>query len=188
MARPRRVPAIRTLPPTIAQRAEALALAGALADTLALRGHLEVAHVRRSVASVNVSSPAPGANAEYDVGGEAIMRPLAILCTLTTVGGVANRSVFVEYRDATGVAFLVAGSSATVAPGTSQRFSFWPGAGYPTWPVNDAAVSSLPDQPLDSWETLAVCIDGAQAGDQLSAIRLRGEFEWTTAPDDSAAS
>lgn len=164
------------------QRAEARALAEAMRDTLAMRERADVEYVRKHVETVNVSNPNAGANAVYEVGGEAIMRPLAILCTLTCDATLGNRQVYVEYRDTTDTPFLIAGSSAEVEPSTAQRFAFWPGAGYPTWPVNDVAVSALPDQPLDSWESLAVCIAGAGVADQLSAIRVRGEFEWQTPP------
>jgi hypothetical protein len=170
------------------QRAEAKAQADALADVLAARARADVAFVARHVQSVNVSNPLPGADAVYEIDGDAIARPLAVIATLTAAAGGAARSVFVEYRDSTGTAFALAGSSATVSPGTTQRFSFWPGAGYPTWPVNNAAVASMPDTPLDGGESLAVRVDQLAAGDQLSGIVVRLEVEWRTPPLDSAAS
>lgn len=189
MARPRRirpprstVAAIPMLPPTIEQRAEARALAEAMGEWLAMNERADVEYVRRHVETVNVGNPPAGDDAVYQVSGEAIMRPLAVLCTLTADATGAGRQVYVELRDQAGGVFALAGSSAEVSPATSQRFSFWPGAGYPTWPVSDAAVAAMPDGALDSWEYLAICVSGAGPADQLSGIRVRGEFEWQTPP------
>lgn len=116
--------------------------------------------------------PSPGSSWQYLVPGEQVVWPLSVFCELTTSAVAGLRSVTVEYLDADGVRYLVAGSQAQLSSGQSQAFCWHPLAGDVAWPVSDAAIAPLPQQMLYPAHSLSIRLGGAQAGDQLASVRL----------------
>lgn len=119
--------------------------------------------------------PAAGQPYIFTVPGAWDVRPLVLMARLTTSAAGANRSVVLEFRDADGVAYDVAGTDVQVTPSSSVRYCFRADAAESQWPVDDVAV--VPMQPLYMWPTyqLALKIVNADPADQLSTIRLTVE-------------
>lgn len=116
--------------------------------------------------------PAAGADFLYRVGGDAIAYPLSVMCRLTCSAVVSERSLTVEYRDADGVRWLVAGAPVTLEASQSQAFCWQPQAGDVAWPVNDTAIAPLPQQFLYPGTSLAIHLEGGDALDQIDRVRL----------------
>jgi hypothetical protein len=130
------------------------------------------------------TDPTPGADLVYVVGGEAALWPLSVMATLTTDGTAGLRSLTLQYRDGDGIRYLVAGANVQLAASQEQAFCWQPEAGVGSWPVDDAAISPLPQQHLYPGHQLCLHIAGAKAGDQLSEIRLSVQL-YPTGPRES---
>jgi hypothetical protein len=127
------------------------------------------------------ADPLAGAELVYTVPGEWIVRPLSVMVTLTTSATAGERAIVLEWRDADGVRYAVAGTDVTVPASSAQAFNFQVEAAEGMWPVAGAAIVPMPS--LFTWPAFAIAvriIDG-DAGDQLSSARLVVE-KWTTAP------
>lgn len=105
------------------------------------------------------------------------MVPLSVMCRLTTSAVVADRTVAVEYQDAAGTRFLVAGSQAVVQASGQQSFCWFVSAGAVTWPVEDAAISPLPQQYLAWGQRIALRVWNGDAGDVLDQGIVSARFE-----------
>lgn len=126
-------------------------------------------------------SPASGLEFTYTVPGSEVLKPLSVMARLTTSAVVAQRSLTVEFRDNSGVRYLVAGAEVTLAASQSQSFCWHPTAGTPSWPVDDCALAPLPLQFIYPTCTLAIKIGNVQAGDQIDNVRISVE-KFSTGP------
>jgi hypothetical protein len=117
-------------------------------------------------------SPAAGQSYRYTVPGQHVLWPLSVMCRLTTDATVAQRGLTVEFQDADGVRYCVAGAPVTLAASQSQSFCWQPQAGTVAWPVDDVAIAPLPQQMIYPSHSLVIKLGNGQAGDQLDAVRL----------------
>lgn len=177
MARSRTLPRQR-LPLTFEDRAFIAELERVLTPPPPPPPREVVERVQKRVLTIHASNPAPGAEFVYEVPRATALWPLSVMATLTASGAGSDRGVWLEYRDSTDARYCVAGAPVAVAPGTTQSFCWQPAAGTPSWPVDDVAVAPLPVQPLEGSYGLAVVIGGAEAGDQISDVRIRCEVEY----------
>jgi hypothetical protein len=120
-------------------------------------------------------NPAAAQSFEYTVPGQEVVKPLSVMCRLTTSAVVGYRTVTIEYRDADDVRYLVAGAPVGLEESQVQSFCWYPQAGAPAWPVDDCALAPFPPQFLYPTCTLAIKLGGAQAGDQLDQVRISAE-------------
>lgn len=117
------------------------------------------------------AQPAAGADFTAAVDSAYPARLIAVFCRLVTDGNAANREVVVEYRDAGGNRFAVAGAPVVVTASTTTDYSFQHGLGQPDWPIDSTII--VPLQPfllVGSW-SFRVHVVNVQATDQLSRIR-----------------
>jgi hypothetical protein len=126
--------------------------------------------------------PAPASDYVQLVTGGQILWPLSVMAELTCSALPGDRSLTVEYRDAEGVRWLVAGAPVTLQASDQQSFCWHPQAGDVAWPVNDVAIAPLPQQFLYPASSLALHLQGAQAADQISLVRLSVYVFSTEAP------
>ncbi len=118
------------------------------------------------------ASPAAGADFTQAIDSAYPARLLAVFCRLVADGSAANREVVVEYRDAGGSRFYVAGAPVVATASTTTDYNFQIGLGQPDWPIDSTIL--VPLQPLlllGSW-SFRVHIVNVQATDQLSRIRF----------------
>src|SRR5207344_2937951 len=103
----------------------------------------------------------------YLVPGDFTVYPLSVLARLTTSAAVGQRSLTLEYRDASDTRYLVAGTQATLAASQVQSFCWHPRAGDVAWPVDDCAILPLPQQLLFPAFSLVLKIGSPDVADQL---------------------
>jgi hypothetical protein len=128
---------------------------------------------------------ATAADSVFTVAGLDALWPLSVMCRLTTSAAVGVRQVSLEYVDADGVRFLVAGMPNTQADGsgagvpaaTTQSFCWYPEAGVSSWPIEDCAVATLPQQHLFPGQKLVLHVWNVQAGDLLDQVRISARFD-----------
>jgi hypothetical protein len=116
--------------------------------------------------------PPAAQDAVLTVPGHEILWPLSAMARLTCSAAVGDRSLTVEYRNAEGARWLVAGAPVTLQASDQQAFCWHPQAGDVAWPVNDVAIAPLPQQFLYPTTALAIHLQGAQAGDQLDQVTV----------------
>lgn len=116
--------------------------------------------------------PAAGENYTYTVPGDERIVIVSAMCELTTALGGADRGVSLQVFAWTGRRMLVAGTWATVSPGTTQAFSWQSAAAAGAWAVDDAALAGMPRVTLLPMCTATITVTGLAAGDQLSEIAL----------------
>lgn len=131
-------------------------------------------NVQQLVSVPNGSGTTP---AVYTVQGGAAMWPLSVMCRLTTSATLADRTVALEYRDANGTRFVVAGTQAVVQASGVQSFCWHPDAGEVAWPIEDAAIAPLPQQHVLPGFQLAVKVGNGQAGDVLDSVVVSARFD-----------
>lgn len=117
------------------------------------------------------------ADSVYVVAASRSVWPLSVMCRLTCSNAVADRSVALEYRDASGSRFVVAGSQAVVQASGQQSFCWHPQAGGVAWPIEDAALAPLPQQHLHWGYQLALKVWNGDAGDVLDQVRISARFD-----------
>ncbi len=113
----------------------------------------------------------------YEVAGTVALWPLSVMCRLTCSGAPGDRTVALEYRTPDDVRYLVAGTRAVVQAGVTQSFCWQPQAGGEVWPVEDAAIASLPQQHIYPGYKLAIKIGNGQAGDVLDRVLISARFD-----------
>lgn len=113
----------------------------------------------------------------YTVAGSSSLWPLSVMCRLTCSAVVASRSVALEYRDAGGTRYVVAGTQATVEASGQQSFCWHPQAGEVAWPIEDAALAPLPQQHLPWGYQLALKVWNGDAGDVIDQVRISARFD-----------
>jgi len=144
-------------------------LRSAIADTFPAAPPEPVDHL------IYQAPPAAGAGAVYTVNDQqAGARFVAAYCRLTTSAVVADRRVALELRGNDALPFVACGTPAVVAASSVGRFSWHYRAGAPAWPVAGAAIAPLP--PLEAGMSVALTVDGIDAGDQLDQIRLVARY------------
>lgn len=131
-------------------------------------------NVQQLVSVPNGSDTSP---AVYTVRGGAAMWPLSVMCRLTCSAVVADRTVALEYRDANGTRFVVAGTQAIVQANGVQSFCWHPDAGEVAWPIEDAAIAPMPQQHVMPGFQLAVKIGNGQTGDVLDQVVVSARFD-----------
>jgi len=89
---------------------------------------------------------------------------------------IADRRVALELRGNDNLPFVAAGTPAVVTASSVGRFSWHYRAGAPAWPVAGAAIAPLPPIPLEAGMSVALTVDGIDAGDQLDQIRLVARY------------
>ncbi len=116
-------------------------------------------------------APAAGADFAVSVGSAYPARLVSVFCRIVTSADAANREVVVEYRDADGLRFYVAGAPVVVTANTTQDYSFQFGLGQPDWPIDSTIL--VPLQPMllvGSW-SFRIHVVNMDNTDQLSLIR-----------------
>lgn len=131
---------------------------------------------------VTIANPSAGAGFTRTLDGRYTVRPLALHFRIVTDANVANRTVYVQYRDAEGVAFASMLAPLNITASTTVDFSFWRGLGQPDWIGTTPIVVPLADLLLLPGYQIVVTVDTVQAGDQLSRIRLLQESFPTDGP------
>lgn len=126
---------------------------------------------------IDGAAPIAGADFEYEVPGDVVMLPLSVMAQLTTSAVAGDRSVAVEYQDGDGERYCVSGAPVTVGASSTQSFCWHPQAGYPSWPIEDAAVAPLAVQRLYTPARLAIVVWDGDAGDRLDQIRIAAQFD-----------
>ena len=121
-------------------------------------------------------APAVGAEYTYTVPGDTRVVLVAAMCELAASGAGPDRGVSLQFFTWTGRRFLVAGTAATVTPGTTQAFVWQEAAAAGVWAVDDAALAGMPRLMLLPQCTVTITVTGLQAGDQLSQIALVREM------------
>lgn len=121
-----------------------------------------------------VQGIAPAANVAFTgtVAGGFYERLVTVFCRLVTDATVADRQVYLEYRDADGNRYGIAGAPVTQSASATNDYAFQGFVGQSDWPVDDTVLVTLPPilmLPTFSWRLV---IDNGQAGDQLSRIRF----------------
>jgi hypothetical protein len=117
-------------------------------------------------------SPAAGSSYRYTVPGQHVLYPLSVMCRLATDATVADRALTVEYQDADGVRYCVAGAPVTLAASQTQSFCWQPQAGGVAWPVEDVAISPLPQTMIYPAHSLVIKLSNGGPADQLDRVRL----------------
>lgn len=131
---------------------------------------------------IPIDNPAAGAGLTRTIDGRYTVRPLALHFRIVTSADVANRTVYVQYRDTNGVAFVSMLAPVNVTASTTVDFSFWRGLGQPDWIGTTPILVPLMDGLLLPSYQIAIVIDTVQATDQLSRIRLYQEEFPTDGP------
>lgn len=131
-------------------------------------------NVQQLVSVPNGTGTSP---AVYTVAGGAALWPLSVMCRLICSAVVADRTVALEYRDAMGTRFLVAGTQAVVQAGNTQSFCWHPQAGEVAWPIEDAAIAPLPQQHVMPGFQLAVKVGNGDAADVLDQVLISARFD-----------
>lgn len=178
--------------------ADAAALVSAVADdrqalgVVGSAGYAPGVHARRTPALdapplvryglpelVHGAQPAAGADFVLAITGSFFARLVSLFCRLTTDANVAAREVVVEYRDGAGLRYALFGAPVTVAASDAVDFSFSAYHGQAEWAVDGSVLVPLGPQLLLPTHDLRVHVVNAQAGDQLSDVRLVWERFYT---------
>lgn len=125
---------------------------------------------QRTDVLVYAAPPGAGQDAIYQVTQPTLL--MSAYARVHTSGVAGNRNVALEYRSADGARFLIAGANVTIPASTTQVFCWHPQAGASAWPVEDAAISPLPQQWLGYAQIVAVTVYGGDAGDLIDQVRL----------------
>lgn len=128
---------------------------------------------------VTIANPSAGAGLTFTVPAGYTLRPLAFHFRIVTDANVANRTVYVQFRDDGGVAFATMLAPVNVQAATTVDFSFWRGLGQADWIGTTPITVPLFEAFLPPAYTIVTTIDTVQAGDQLSRFRLYTE-KWPT--------
>lgn len=118
------------------------------------------------------TNPAAAGSFTRTVDGGVFERYVAISCRLVTDANVANREVVVQYRDSDGNVIDQNGINSVVTAGSTEDFFFNAFQPLVVVTVNSSALIPLhPVMLLPTW-SMRILLVNAQAGDQLSRIRL----------------
>jgi hypothetical protein len=131
---------------------------------------------------IQVANPAAGAGFTQVIDGRYTTRPLAVHFRLVTDANVANRGVELQYQDDQGVPFLSMGAPVTIPASQTYDLSFWRLLGQPDWPIVTTIVAPLADVFLAPAYRIVLTINGVQATDQVSRIRILWERYATDGP------
>lgn len=116
------------------------------------------------------------------IEGRYYTRLVTVFCRLVTDANVADRQVFIDYRDAADARYAIAGAPVTQAASTTTDYAFQAFVGQSDWPVDDTVLVTLPPVILLPTHDFRIGIDNVQAADQLSQVRFVWERFWTGAP------
>lgn len=127
---------------------------------------------------VKGTNPAAAAAFAETVEGGHFQRLVAVIVRLTPDANVANRQLYVEYRDDGGVRTAIAGAPVTVPASDVTDFFFSAYLGQPDWEVSSTVLVPLPPILLLPGHDWRIAVDNMQAGDTLTRIRYwRERFE-----------
>lgn len=121
---------------------------------------------------VKGTSPAVATAFTGTVAGGFYERLATVFCRLVTDASVADRQVYLEYLDADGNRYAIAGAPVTQSANSTNDYAFQAFVGQSDWPVDDTVLVTLPPVlmlPTFSWKLV---VDNVQAGDQLSRVRF----------------
>lgn len=122
-----------------------------------------------------ITSPAVAVGFTYNVTGQFWERVAGLSFVLTSDGNAANRSVLLTVKDGTGAAIDAIPPAAVQVASKVYTYTYAPNA----TPVNDTLglvnQQRSPSMFLQPLYSLVVTLTAAQAGDQISAIRLYRE-------------
>lgn len=138
-------------------------------------------------------APAPGQGLVITPSPAQRVRLDSIMFTLTTAVAIANRLVWLQILDPTGIPVFGAGSPTAVAASSAQDFIFSPAYGQPTaaqGPVNAATSLVLPERWLPPNYSVHIGAVALQAADQFSIVSWSGDFAedvWDQEEDQAVA-
>lgn len=123
--------------------------------------------------TIDVSSPAAGANARYTVPGETWCVIVAARALLTTSSAVADRFVSLDYIDGRGTTRVRNAAGLTVQASTSALAFEWnTGRTIAEWATGTPILAPCLDVMLPPASVVQVTIDNRDTGDQLSGVHL----------------
>jgi len=121
---------------------------------------------------IDGQNPAAGAGYRLSMDGRYRSRLVTCVFTLTTDGNAANRYVTVQHLGADGLPYSVSAASVLVTASTTQRFAGSISRTIAEWNTGTDVLFPLDPVFLDLGGVLRIDVNGAQAGDQLSGIKL----------------
>lgn len=124
-------------------------------------------------------APAPGQGLVITPSPVQRVKLQSLMFTLATAVAVANRLVWLQILDPSGIPVFGAGSPTAVAASSAQDFIFSPAYGQPAasqGPVNAATAVVLPERWLPPAYSIHVGAVALQAADQFSVASWSGEF------------
>lgn len=125
-------------------------------------------------------SPAAAANFQEDIGGSFFTRFLGVFCRVVTDANAADRTVAIEYRDHEDQRLMLAGAPVAQTASTTTDYVFSAWLGQSDWSVISTVLVPLPPLLLlPTWD-MRIVVNGVQAGDQISRVRLLWERFYTT--------
>lgn len=128
------------------------------------------------------ASPAAGAELSIAVPGQFLYRFLSVHVRLVTDANVGARTVLVEFRNHAGERFLISGAPVEQSESATNDWVFSAWQQRAEWPMDGCVLVPLATPLLEPTSSLAVVVDGVEAGDQLSRCRVQLERFYTAGP------
>jgi predicted lipase len=135
----------------------------------------EYSHGRGYSEVFPIANPAVATGFTYTVTGQFWERLVAVSFVLTSDGNAANRNVLLVQKDAMGAVLDASPPAAVQVASKVYTYVYRSNASATNDTVNLVNVQAINRLFLQPQYTVAVTIGSAQAGDQLSAIRIYRE-------------
>lgn len=133
------------------------------------------------------TTPAAGAHYSAAIPGQFITRLLSLHVKLVADANVASREVTIEYRNADGLRFALAGINTTVVASQTAYYEFSVFQPEAVATVDSSALVPLPPLLLMPTFDFRVYVVNIQATDQLSQVRYVWERFYTQGQPPRAA-
>lgn len=126
-----------------------------------------------------LESPAAGAAFSEAVDGAFYVRLLSVHVRLVTSAVVAERGLFLEYRDQAGNRYMLAGAAVTQSASSTNDYLFDVWQPVTSWPVDASILVPLKAALLEPTHSWRIGVTNMDAGDALSRIRTTRERFYT---------
>lgn len=130
------------------------------------------------------TSPAAAADFIQPITGRYFVRLLTVFARLVTDANVAERQLFIDYRDDADRRFAIAGAPVGQDESTTTDYAFQAFVGQSDWPIDGVVLVTLPPLILSPGYDWRIGIANGEAGDQISAVRWTSERFYTGAPPE----
>lgn len=118
------------------------------------------------------AQPAAGAHFTPSMDGRFHVRLVSLYCKFVADANAASREIVVEYRDAGGLRYALAGINTTVTASNTAYYAFNAFQPEAVATVDSSALVPLPAMILPPTHDFRLYVLNIQATDQLSAIRF----------------